>query len=192
MNYRWLLLIIAFGILLMLNGCGAAVVGGAAYGGYKGATDERTIGSMVDDSVISTTVKSKMIADEFVKARHIDVDVLNGVVFLVGVVESSSQMRMAADIARSVDGVVRVQNQLLVGKTSAGQVLNDTILTSKIRTELLKDPDIRSTNIDVDTINNVITLTGIVGSQNEKNKVLGIVDRLADNRRIINNLSVGN
>jgi len=192
MKYRYLFLCAALGTVLIISGCAPAVIGGAAYGGYKGATDERTIGSMVDDSAISISVKSKMIADEFVKARHIDVDVLNGVVFLVGVVESSSQRRMAADIARSVEGVIRVENQLLVGKTTAGQVLNDTILTSKIRAGLLKDPDIRSTNIDVDTINNIVTLTGIVTTQYEKNKVLDTVYNIAGNRRVIDNLSVGN
>ncbi len=185
-----------FAIILLfgfsLYGCAPAVIGGAAYTGYKGANDQRTVGTMVDDSVISTTVKSKMIGDAFVKARHIDVDVLNGVVFLIGVVESDSQKRMAGDIARGVDGVRRVENQLSIGKTTVGQVANDAILSSKIKTELVKDPDIASTNIDVDTNNNVITLTGIVRSQSEKNKVFQIVRIVAGNRQVIDNLSVGN
>jgi len=192
MNHRHLFLFFILILSFALTGCGVAVVGGAALGGYKGVTDERTIGTMVDDSLIATTVKTKMIADEFVKARHIDVDVLNGVVFLIGVVDSVSQKRMAADIARGVEGVRRVENQLLVGKTSAGQVLNDTILTSKIKTELLKDPDIRSTNIDIDTNNNVVTITGIVQSQHEKDKTLYIVQKITGNRQIVDNLSIGN
>jgi hyperosmotically inducible protein len=168
------------------------VVGGAAYGGYKGATDKRSIGTIVDDSVISTTVKSKMIADEFVKARHIDVDVLKGVVYLIGVVDSSSQKRMAADIARGVEGVQRVENQLFIGRTSAGQAFDDTVLTSRIKTELLKTPEIRSTNIDVDTNNNVVTLTGIVKTQREKDKALYTVYKITGNRQIVDNLAVGN
>lgn len=182
--------IILFTAVFLLSGCGAATLGGAAFGGYKGATDKRSVGTMFDDSVISSTVKTKMIADEFVKARHIDVDVLNGVVYLIGVVESSSQKRMAGDIARGVDGVKGVENQLLVGKTTAGQILNDTILTSKIRTELIKTPDISSTNIDVDTNNNIVTLTGIVASEKEKNKVMQIVQKVSGKRQIIDNLRI--
>ncbi len=178
-------------LLLLIAGCAPAVVGTAAYGGYKGAVDKRSIGTIVDDSVISAKVKTKMISDEFVKARHIDVDVLNGVVYLIGVVESSSQKRMAADIARGVEGVKKVENQLVVGSTSVGQVLNDTILTSKIRTELIKDEEIRSTNIDVDTNNNIVTLTGILRSQKEVDRVLYLVQKTAGNRRIVNNLRVG-
>lgn len=192
MNYRYLFLSFVLATALILTGCGAAVIGGAAYGGYKGATDKRSIGTMVDDSVISTTVKSKMIADEFVKARHIDVDVLKGVVYLIGVVDSSSQKRMAADIARGVEGVQRVENQLLVGRTSAGQAFDDTVLTSRIKTELLKTPEIRSTNIDVDTNNEVVTLTGIVKTQREKDKAVYTVRKIAGNRQIVDNLTVGN
>ncbi len=196
MNPRYLLLsfVISASLITWLTfaGCGAVVVGGAAYGGYKGATDQRSINTMLDDSLISSTIKTKMISDEFVKARHIDVDVLNGVVFLIGVVESSSQRRMAADIARGVEGVRRVENQLLIGKTNTEQVLNDTILTSKIRTELIKEPDIRSTNIDIDTYNNIVTLTGIVSSQSEKDRVLYTVQKVSGNRQVVDNLIVGN
>lgn len=179
-------------MLFVLSGCGAAIVGGAAYGGYKGVTDKRSVGTMVDDSIISSTIKTKMIADEFVKARNIDVDVLNGIVYLLGVVESASQKRMAADVARGVEGVRGIENQLVVGKTTAGQILNDTVLTSKIKTRLLREPDITSTNVDVDTYNNVVSLTGIIKSSREKNKILNIVRQVAGNRQIVDNLSVGN
>lgn len=175
-----------------LTGCGAAAVGGAAYGGYTTVKEERSIGTIIDDSWISTKVKTKMISDEFVKSRYIDVDVLNGVVFLVGVVESESQKRMAGDIARGVEGVRHVENQLMVGKTSAGQILDDTVLSSKIKTELIKSPNVQSTNIDVDTTNNVVTLTGIVESVKEKDTALYIAHKVAGNRRIVDNLTVKN
>ncbi|MCF6248662.1 MAG: BON domain-containing protein [Desulfobacula sp.] len=192
MQKRLYLIPIVFMITLTLSGCGAAVIGGAGYTGYKGSTDERSAGTILDDMTIFTTIKTKMIGDEFVKARNIDVDVLNGVVYLIGVVESASQKRMAVDIARGVEGVRRVEDQLVIGKTSAGQILNDTILTSKIRTALLKDPDIRSFNIDVDTNNNTVTLTGMVSSYTEKDKVLYIVQNVVGKRQVIDNLSVGN
>lgn len=181
---------ILFLTLFLATGCGPAVLGGAAYGGYKTATDERSIGTMVDDSVIASTVKTKMIGDELVQARHIDVDVVGGVVYLVGAVRSDVQRQKAADIAAAVDGVRRVENQLLVGSTSAGQVLDDTLVTSRIRTELIKDGAIRSTNIDVDTIGTTVTLTGRVGSQNEKDRALTIANRFKGYRDLVDNLTV--
>ena len=196
MNFRYLFLSLALITSLIFSGCGAtgaAVVGGVVvYGGYKGATDERSLGTMVDDSVISATVKIKMISDNSVKARQIDVDVLNGVVYLIGLVGSSSQKKMATDIAKGIKGVRRVENQLVIGKTNVNQISNDIILTSKIRIQLLKDMDIRSTNIDVDTYNNIITLTGIVKSKKEKKKTLVIVQKVGGDRKIVDNLAVGN
>ena len=196
MNFRYLFLSLALITSLIFSGCGAtgaAVVGGAVvYGGYKGATDERSLGTMVDDSIISATVKIKMISDNSVKARQIDVDVLNGVVYLIGLVGSSSQKKMATDIAKGIKGVRRVENQLVIGKTDVNQISNDIILTSKIRIQLLKDMDIRSTNIDVDTYNNIITLTGIVKSKKEKKKTLVIVQKVGGDRKIVDNLAVGN
>ncbi|WP_299979840.1 BON domain-containing protein [Desulfobacula sp.] len=193
MNFRYLFLSLALITSLIFGGCGATVVGGAVvYGGYKGATDERSLGTIVDDLVISATVKIKMISDKFVKARQIDVDVLNGVVYLIGVVDSSTQKKMATDIAKGIKGVRQVENQLVIGKTDVNQISSDIILTGKIRIQLLKDLDIRSTNIDVDTNNNVITLTGIVKSKKEKKKALVIVQKAAGDRKIVDNLSVGN
>lgn len=181
-----------FFIFFFFTGCEPLAIGTAGVSGYKVAGDERSIGTIFDDSVISSTVKSRMISDDFVKARYIDVDVLNGVVYLIGVIESTSQKRMAADIARGVEGVRKVENQLVVGKTTAGQILDDTILTSKIKTQLLKTSNIRSNNVDVDTVNGVVTLTGIVSSYNEKNKILYIVQQITNDRPIKDNISVGN
>ena len=176
--------------LFLATGCGPAVIGGAAYGGYKTATDERSIGTMVDDSVIASTVKTRMIGDSVVQARHIDVDVVGGVVYLVGAVRSDVQREKAAEIAAGVNGVRRVENQLLIGSTSAGQVFDDILVTSRIRTELVKDSSIRSTNIDVDTIGTTVTLTGKVGSQVEKDRTLAIANRFKGFRDIVDNLTV--
>ena len=192
MNSRSLFLLCTVIICMFFTGCSAAIVGGAAFAGHKSATDERSVSAMFNDSVISTTIKRKMMADEFVEARNIDVDVLNGIVYLIGVVKSSSQKRMAADIARGIEGVRKIENQLIIGKTTIGQTFDDIMLTSKIRVKLLQTPDIRSTNIDVDTYNNIVTLTGIVKTHQERGKALYVAQKVAGNKQIVNNLSVGN
>lgn len=186
--YKGLTLLVL--ILFLFTGCAPMVAGTAGVSGYKAATDERSIGKLIDDSVIAGKIKTKLIGDEFVKARHIDVDVLKGVVYLIGVTESVSQKRMAADIARGVEGVRRVENQLVVGKTSVGQMVDDSVLTSRIKAELIKAENVRSGNVDVDTVNNVVTLTGIVRSVNEKTTILNIARRVAGNKTIVDNLQV--
>lgn len=179
-------------IYLFLNtGCaGPAIVAGAGSQGYKVAKDRRSFGTIVDDSIISGKISTKLMSDDFVKSRNIDVDVLNGVVYLTGVTESKSQKRMAGDIARGVEGVKKVVNQLIVGKITAGEILDDTILSSKIKTELIKAKNINSTNIDVDTNKGIVTLTGFVSSYQEKSKVLFIVEKIIGNRPLVDNLKI--
>ena len=72
-------------------------------------------GRQVDDATIKTAVKTKLAADvKHSTLTNIAVDSTNGVVTLAGQVDTPDQKRMAADVARSVDGVVKVNNNLQV------------------------------------------------------------------------------
>lgn len=72
-------------------------------------------GRQVDDAAIKTSVKTKLAADvKLSTLTNIEVNSTNGVVTLAGQVDTADQKSMAADVARSVDGVVRVNNNLQV------------------------------------------------------------------------------
>lgn len=69
----------------------------------------------IDDAAIKTSVKAKMAADVRLSTlTNIEVNSTNGVVTLSGQVENESDRAQAAMVARSVDGVVKVNNQLQV------------------------------------------------------------------------------
>jgi len=76
---------------------------------------ERTVGSWIDDVMISSKVKSKLIASSNIKAGDIDVSSSQGVVTLIGRVSSESIKSEAENIARETKGVKDVNNELLVG-----------------------------------------------------------------------------
>ena len=71
------------------------------------------------DAGITTAVKSKMAADDMVKAYQVDVDTSNKVVTLRGEVETMAQKEHAVTIARNTDGVADVIDQLRVNPTAA-------------------------------------------------------------------------
>src|SRR5512132_4086138 len=72
-------------------------------------------GRQVDDAAIKTAVKAKMAADVRLSTlTNIEVNSTNGVVTLAGQVGSESDRAQAAAVARSVDGVVKVNNELQV------------------------------------------------------------------------------
>jgi hypothetical protein len=77
------------------------------------------------DAGITTSVKSKLAADDTVKAYQVDVDTSNKVVTLSGEVETAAQKEHAVMIARNTDGVRDVIDQLRVNPTAATTGIDD-------------------------------------------------------------------
>ena len=71
-------------------------------------------GEYVDDSVITTKVKSLLAEDDFLKSFKISVETFKGVVQLSGFVDSVESSRRAEKVASGVPGVSKVANDLIV------------------------------------------------------------------------------
>jgi hyperosmotically inducible protein len=77
---------------------------------------QQTVGAYVDDSAITATVKAKFAESKAVDSSSVTVETLNGTVMLSGFAKSETERETAATIAKSVDGVKAVKNQLVVAK----------------------------------------------------------------------------
>jgi len=73
-------------------------------------------GEYVDDSVITTKVKTMLAADDFLKSFEISVETYKGVVQLTGFVDSQKAIDKAGEVAKGVGGVKSVKNNLSVKK----------------------------------------------------------------------------
>jgi osmotically-inducible protein OsmY len=71
-------------------------------------------GEYVDNSVITSKIKSQLAADDFLKSFEISVETYKGVVQLSGFVDSQKAVDKAGQIARGVEGVKSVKNNLRV------------------------------------------------------------------------------
>jgi len=96
----------------------AAFVSLAAVG--CGSTNDRgpversaaNAGRVVDDSVITGKVKAALVADPTTKAHQIEVETFQGTVQLSGFVDNADARRRAAEVAKNIDGVKDVKNNL--------------------------------------------------------------------------------
>ena len=70
------------------------------------------MGQTMDDSAITAKVKGKMMADKNIDASKIHVETQDGQVMLSGRVETGAEKARAVEIARSVDGVKQVENDI--------------------------------------------------------------------------------
>ncbi len=95
----------------------AALVAAAALLSATGCAvtrDQQTVGAYIDDSTITTQIKSRMLNDENVAGTSISVETLNGTVILSGFAKSSLERSTAEKIARDVNGVKQVKNEIAV------------------------------------------------------------------------------
>ncbi len=166
------------------------LVGGGAYEGYKVATDPRSVGVQLDDAIITAKVKTKLLEDPITKARKIDVDTVNRVVTLTGLVDSEEEIRRAIEIASSVPGVKKVVNNLRVGERGVKQYLSDKEITARIKAKLIADPELKALSIDVDTVNGVVALTGVVENEAQKERAVNHAKSVPGVKAVVVNLQV--
>jgi osmotically-inducible protein OsmY len=94
--------------VLVLTGATALQTGCAS------TQTRQSTGEMVDDAAITTKVKAAFVRDPLVKALDVSVDTFKGTVQLSGFVNSAEEKAKAEQIARSVNGVMNVQNNISV------------------------------------------------------------------------------
>jgi osmotically-inducible protein OsmY len=82
---------------------------------FQSCRSQTSASTQLSDSSITTSVKTKMIASSDVKARDIDVNTEEGVVYFMGRVGTSSERAEAERLARSCSGVREVVNHIKVG-----------------------------------------------------------------------------
>ena len=75
---------------------------------------QETVGAYIDDTGITTLVKSRFVENKQVDAASIRVETLNGTVMLSGFAKSSLERNTAESIARGVNGVKMVKNEIAV------------------------------------------------------------------------------
>lgn len=96
---------------------GAFALGTLNFGCAATSTREST-GEYVDNSVITAKVKSALLRDDTVKSLAISVQTVMDVVQLSGFVDTAEQKSVAGSVTAAVEGVKRVQNNLIVKSTA--------------------------------------------------------------------------
>jgi hyperosmotically inducible periplasmic protein len=147
-----------------------------------------TVGTEIDDSVVTARVKTALFADADVKGFDFNIETRKGQVQLSGFVDSQAQAERAITLAREVPGVKGIENHVSLkgAPTTIGEKIDDGIVTSQVKTALLADASIESADIAVITRNGEVQLSGFVDHQ-------GQIDRAIELTRSINGVSgVGN
>jgi hyperosmotically inducible protein len=151
-----------------------------------------TVGTEIDDSVVTARVKSALLADDNTKSFGIKVETRKGEVQLSGFVDTQARIDNAIALTRRVEGVKSVENGMTLkeGKATVGNTVDDGILTAKVKTALLADADVKSFDIAVVTRKGEVQLSGFVDNQAQADRAVAIARGIEGVQSIGNEMSV--
>jgi hyperosmotically inducible periplasmic protein len=144
----------------------------------------------VSDSWLTSKTKIALFADDRVKGRDVRIETVNGEVFLRGKVDSEGAKAAAADIAKGVEGVKTVKNDLQVVAPTARKTVqaNDKQITKAVETRFGKDAQLKK--IDVRTDAGVVVLSGEVPNISVSAKASEMAHRVDGVKSVKNELRV--
>jgi hyperosmotically inducible protein len=155
-------------------------------------TAPTTIGTEIDDATITTKVKTALLTDSSVKGLDIKVETRKGEVQLSGYVDSQQQIDKAVAIAKGIEGVKNVNNEMMVkgGEASVGEKIDDSIITTKVKAALTRDDRIKnSTDIAVETQEGEVQLSGHANDQAQMDRAVEIARGVEGVKNVVNKMS---
>jgi hyperosmotically inducible protein len=156
------------------------------------ASQAISVGNEVDDTVVTTRVKSALMADPKINSYDFKVETRKGEVLLSGFVDNPAQLDLATATVRAVDGVKSIQNHVALksGSASVGNKVDDGITTARIKAALLADPAIRSLDIRVVTRVNAVQLSGFVNNQQQMDRAIQVAAAIEGVRQVSNEMLI--
>ena len=165
-NSRAGLMALLLTMALSLQGCVVAV-GAAGAMAAKVANDRRTVGAQLDDQNASAEVAFQWSKSDALKQQaNLQVDVYDGVALLTGQVPTQQLISEAVALAKNVDYIKKIHNQLRVGEPiAASSQAKDIWLASKVRAKILADERVPAMQVKVIVQDSEVFLMGRLTNQ---------------------------
>ncbi len=170
-------------LLIFLSSCSSATRFGA---GVDITFDPRTIGMQIDDTIMQKNLVARLSLSEKKYFLKIQVEVLDGRIFLSGKVDDPEEKIRITKLAWETKGVREVQNAITIkGQSNFKSTAKDILITSQLRTALIFNKKTKSRNYTLETINKKIYIFGIAMDNEEKKEVMSEANKIYDVEKII-------
>ena len=173
--------------LVLATSCSTILVNTMSKDGIQENQARRTPGAVIDDRSIETIVAVNLKADDqaFRKTRF-NVVSHNGIVLLVGQIQNQAMKNKATDIiSRASSKIKRIHNELEITEKSGILTRgNDSWIAAKVRTQILANDEVPSTQVRVIVENGVVYLMGIL-TEPEGNKAANVARNVVGVKRVI-------
>jgi len=159
--------------LILLNGCIGTSSQGLFGTGVSVAIDPRSLGTQIDDNLMQKNLTARLILNDKKYLLSINTKVLDGRIFLTGKVEDPEEKLKITKMAWETKGVRSVRNNVIIKEEfNFKQSATDLLITSQLRTALVINKNIKSTNYNIDTYKKKIYIYGIAQTKDEQKEVI--------------------
>ena len=151
-----------------------------------------TVGTEIDDTIVTSRVKAALIANQEVKEFDIKVETRKGVVLLSGFVDSQMRIERVLTDTRAVAGVKGVENGMTLkeGRVTVGNSVDDSIVTTRVKTALLSEAGVKGIDIGVVTRKGKVQLSGFVDNQTQIDRAMSVTRAVEGVQSVVNDMSI--
>jgi len=147
------------------------------------------------DAWIALKVRGTLLVKANVSATDTKVDVKDGIVTLSGTATSGAQKDLTEAYAKDVDNVKAVRNEMVVeapapGSSTVAEVIDDASITSEVKYALLSHGSTSALATKVTTVDSVVSITGVAGSDAEKDLVTKLAQDTRGVKSVVNDMTV--
>ena len=178
--------IISFLTIFLLVSCSSVSQFGA---GVDITFDPRTIGMQIDDTIMQKNLSARLALKDKKYFISIKSKVLDGRIFLKGKVDNPEEKLKLTKLAWETQGVRSVRNDIKIREEfNFKQSAKDILITSQLKTALILNKNIKSSNYQIDTFKKKIYIYGIAITSDEKNLVIKEAKQILDVEDVITSI----
>ena len=173
-------------LFVFLNSCSGTSSRGLFGTGVSVATDPRSLGTQIDDSIMEKNLITRLTMEEKKYFLSVRTKVLDGRIFVTGKVDNPEEKLKITKIAWETSGVRSVKNDIRIReKFNFKQSAKDTLITSQLRAALIVNKNIKSNNYQIDTYKKSIYIYGIARNRDELEIVVDEANSILDVNKVI-------
>ena len=178
-----------FLILIFLNGCVGASSKGVFGTGVSIALDPRTLGTQIDDGIMDKNLDAKLLLMNKNYFLSVSTQVLDGRIFITGKVNNPEEKLKITKLAWETEGARSVKNDLKIKEEfNFKQSAKDVLITSQLRTAIVFNKKVKSSNYSIDTYKKKIYIYGIAETEEEQSLVIEEAKQILDVEDVISSI----
>ena len=173
-------------LIFLTNSCVGASSQGVFGTGVSVALDPRSLGTQIDDNIMQKNLTTRLLIKDKKYILSINTKVLDGRIFITGEVVATEEKLQITKMAWETKGVRSVKNDLIIkSEFNFQQSAKDLLITSQLRTALIFNKNIKSTNYNIDTYKKKIYIYGIAQTKDERKEVVKEAKAILDVESVI-------